>query len=917
MDLNPLSTPSNVLTDCINGTFITYNGNEFSLQNDQGNIKLQYCKLKPNYIPVGIKEHGDILYIVSYNPLDKKVEIGSYPSPLQVSESDKDNNIDIKSIIKENLIDSGTFEGNYSELITKEKQIIFNGDDYKLYPGDSYKLEIEEEFPYKYETLEYFILDEDSNIHDISEEIVKNENDFSYISWDVPGWIVSKIRLAKLAFAGLNVRSFYAPETSGGRDIYYEFNIRLNIEDRILKNVIKDYESNKIDKSEILFDISFSGKNGKDYPKHLNKSITNITDWYKDNKIVWEKVDGKFSTTKDDVITVELVPKLVEFDESGNILYTIVYDNLKQIQEFDLSKINDKAFGISDDFYKFYQTNDKEQVLEFDVSGPLITTSVIDLYYNIYSIDNQNGSPILRNKVNDYSGIGMNWIVIPFNDVFQKEDIYTIEFEFIGSDSNFKSSRRLLITTELLNGTERVQVYDKDLTMNYIVEKYKENIVKKFIDPTLTIVEERFNNKIDIEHYSKISSEYCSDRTFNTFIPSEEEFNSFDVNVGVSGKQIVDINKCEYLHGKLWDNFIEEVLTYGDSQINTNSHVELDVRNGILLNGSTKPLETISFYRDLSGYDLTTSWLHTLNVTHEAGGLFKDNYFKFDWGDRVKEYYYESLGDMIARQELRYPFKTKQYYLCKLIKVPFWIHSQETLSKYILVFDSNRYFMFSFDILSCFIQDENKENLNLILKHLYITRDNVSFSDHISYSTDFTEIFKGISYELKTTYNFEKWNYLGYNLNELLTKSDVKFVPTLYTKSDKLTFFSKYEYERDFPDTIYKEIELLKNRTSLQHCSKEMKLWKEQHLSVNSTHKTGAGVYCNSYNENLIKLARSLDSYYLDNKRIGVNINNPESYSNLSWFGDVPVAPISILLGNASEFLESSEYISNESNESM
>jgi hypothetical protein len=96
-----------------------------------------------------------------------------------------------------------------------------------------------------------------------------------------------------------------------------------------------------------------------------------------------------------------------------------------------------------------------------------------------------------------------------------------------------------------------------------------------------------------------------------------------------------------------------------------------------------------------------------------------------------------------------------------------------------------------------------------------------------------------------------------------------------------------------------------------------MKLWKEQHLSVNSTHKTGAGVYCNSYNENLIKLARSLDSYYLDNKRIGVNINNPESYSNLSWFGDVPAAPISILLGNASEFLESSEYISNESNESM
>ena len=46
MDLHPLSTPNNVLTDCLNGTFITYNGNEFSLQNDQGNYKLEYCITK-------------------------------------------------------------------------------------------------------------------------------------------------------------------------------------------------------------------------------------------------------------------------------------------------------------------------------------------------------------------------------------------------------------------------------------------------------------------------------------------------------------------------------------------------------------------------------------------------------------------------------------------------------------------------------------------------------------------------------------------------------------------------------------------------------------------------------------------------------------------------------------------------------
>ena len=69
------------LTDCINGTVITYNGNEYILQNDMGNYKLDKAKLYADYIPIGIKEYGNIIYIVSYNPIDKKCQIGSYPSP--------------------------------------------------------------------------------------------------------------------------------------------------------------------------------------------------------------------------------------------------------------------------------------------------------------------------------------------------------------------------------------------------------------------------------------------------------------------------------------------------------------------------------------------------------------------------------------------------------------------------------------------------------------------------------------------------------------------------------------------------------------------------------------------------------------------------------------------------------------------
>jgi hypothetical protein len=43
-----------------------------SLQNDMGNGRVETAYLHDGYIPVGTCEFGDIIYIVSYNPiLDK------------------------------------------------------------------------------------------------------------------------------------------------------------------------------------------------------------------------------------------------------------------------------------------------------------------------------------------------------------------------------------------------------------------------------------------------------------------------------------------------------------------------------------------------------------------------------------------------------------------------------------------------------------------------------------------------------------------------------------------------------------------------------------------------------------------------------------------------------------------------------
>lgn len=102
-DLNPITTPADILTDCVNGTFITFNGDELALQNDAGNTKIKspewteahpkYVQLTEGFNPIGIREFGGVLYIVSANKDTNEIEFGSYPSPQILTESDIGNGI--------------------------------------------------------------------------------------------------------------------------------------------------------------------------------------------------------------------------------------------------------------------------------------------------------------------------------------------------------------------------------------------------------------------------------------------------------------------------------------------------------------------------------------------------------------------------------------------------------------------------------------------------------------------------------------------------------------------------------------------------------------------------------------------------------------------------------------------------------
>lgn len=94
-DYHPLTVQPDMLTDCLNGTIITNNGNEFMLQNDMGNVRVESARLPAGYVPIGTAELGGIVYVVSHNPFTKKCQIGSFPSPERNFTQDEINGEDI------------------------------------------------------------------------------------------------------------------------------------------------------------------------------------------------------------------------------------------------------------------------------------------------------------------------------------------------------------------------------------------------------------------------------------------------------------------------------------------------------------------------------------------------------------------------------------------------------------------------------------------------------------------------------------------------------------------------------------------------------------------------------------------------------------------------------------------------------
>lgn len=445
MDLNPINTPKTVLTDCLNGTIITYNGNEHSLQNDMGNYALKNCALNPGFIPIGMKEYGGVLYIVSYNKSNNNVEIGSYPSPSKI-ETAKDEE-DSSGFQFDEITLKGLYEDlkkSYNKTIVFPKVILNPGDEYRIARTNSDILGMK---PWFYS--EWGIIDNNNNFHKVSVKTVnKNiiDGEVKYVddqgndaanynraNWKISGNLAYKQEL-------INIENVVVIPTS----IPYKENdniIHINLKISFTVNK-KYFNESKPDSN--LFKCEVLGK---------DCGIPTIIELNNNNyKVIFTIEDEDGFITNDNSITI--TPKIYKEENEGekNVIVDISYPEIKYTVNSDLAiSVNDIKFGNT--LWTYYVTDD-EFTLNFDTIGfkNTITKLNYTLKFNAKDIDGNIIELVPKdfewNKLGN-STAHFNWE----NNKFEKENIYDLVIT-VSRNGIESTNEHILITSKLFNNLD-------------------------------------------------------------------------------------------------------------------------------------------------------------------------------------------------------------------------------------------------------------------------------------------------------------------------------------------------------------------------------------------------------------------------------------------------------------------------------
>ena len=489
MDVSPLSTTGDSLSDCLNGTFCTMNGDELVLQNDMGNGRVQTAYLPKGYIPIGTTQLGGIIYIASYNPFTNKCQIGSFPSPQRTSDKrdklekeiplDKDENI-IRVVLSDEIFKPGdkfylTIPGQYMQY--KYTETLDNIDAVKNH-FLKFSVAIISEESQIIKLNEDPIIEEPKN--NTEDDFTKDINKFKVCTSKISGKLILIIERVTFDYS-INFNAFSGIAVNSGNPTFYlNFNLNANSQDKFFPNRLVLESSAKYNDTSYGQTLTFPAEgeftsgNSPDF-RSFNYSAKNI---YNNNV-----VDPVRTETLPQIS--QLVDDLTNANYWGsshnpvylNILATLYTNNFKINSEgekigeclpaatkqyvIDLSKVASNTVELSRYTYTIVDGSPASAEITFELKTYLDSAYEIkSTIVNIYNVKD--------NSVNKVGQGTLEGNTVTFENL-ENNYLYLIEFQIKTGRSNPQENESLdekiiNIYRYLYSNSNIVASFNKELT---------------------------------------------------------------------------------------------------------------------------------------------------------------------------------------------------------------------------------------------------------------------------------------------------------------------------------------------------------------------------------------------------------------------------------------------------------------------
>ena len=449
-DLHPMTTPNNVLTDALNATITTMNGNESVLQNDMGNARVESAYLPKGYIPIGMKEYGGVIYIASYNPITKKGQVGSFPSPERNKETDNDNNL------KWNL-DQLLIKNSNGEIIQYSiKDSIYQ--DKIFHPGDKFILQADLNnlngitiTDQLHEgngdiSLKLSVIDSNNTLVDITEIMNKYNlngqlDPKGCIIYNITGNSVDDARIENYNVYNSKIagKLYLVSELNSIKSINAELDTDLNDNNTVDLKTTITYKYN-CKRSNILPPLIYV--NDTVYNKDTLYTISNTNNKDKSGINYHTEVYTITVPKTTGISTIKIIPRMRLFDDSINVMHS-----LASIKAINMDNIDTDKCDISD--WRYYVVDNKINLVWGLETYPKKSNPITGIKFKFTDILQPDPNGIEKTITGYKSYFGTFTYDINF---LNKSTIYKVElYRMSQNNSETPIGHRYILTTPLLN----------------------------------------------------------------------------------------------------------------------------------------------------------------------------------------------------------------------------------------------------------------------------------------------------------------------------------------------------------------------------------------------------------------------------------------------------------------------------------